>query len=41
MPAPVDLVFDLQDLGASSNTPATMLYDGTLSARRQVAALVR
>jgi len=28
--APVDLVFDLQDLGASSNTPAVILYDGTL-----------
>ncbi len=28
--APVDLVFDLQDNGASSNTPATILYQGTV-----------
>ncbi len=28
--APIDLVFDLQDLGVSSNTPATVLYDGTV-----------
>jgi len=28
--APVDLVFDLQDTGSSSNTPAIVLYDGTL-----------
>ncbi len=28
--APVDLVFDIQDTGASSNTPATVLYDGTI-----------
>ena len=26
--APVSMVFELQDLGASSNTPATVLYDG-------------
>ncbi|MCU1222478.1 MAG: hypothetical protein JWQ42_571 [Edaphobacter sp.] len=26
--APMDLVFELQDLGVSSNTPATVLYDG-------------
>jgi hypothetical protein len=29
VPAPITLVFDLQDLGAASNTPATILYDGT------------
>ena len=28
VPAPMDLVFELQDLGVSSNTPATVLYDG-------------
>ena len=27
--APATLVFDLIDLGASSNTPATVLYDGS------------
>jgi len=27
--APMTAVFDLQDLGLSSNTPATVLYDGT------------
>ena len=27
--APITAVFDLQDLGLSSNTPATVLYDGT------------
>ena len=26
--APMSVVFELQDLGASSNTPATVLYDG-------------
>jgi hypothetical protein len=26
--APMSVVFDLQDLGAASNTPATVLYDG-------------
>jgi len=28
--APMSLVFELQDLGVSSNTPATVLYDGTV-----------
>jgi hypothetical protein len=28
--APMDVVFELQDLGASSNTPATVLYDGSV-----------
>jgi hypothetical protein len=28
--APMSLVFELQDLGASSNTPATVLYDGSV-----------
>lgn len=28
--APADLMFDLLDMGASSNTPATILYDGTV-----------
>ncbi len=28
--APVALVFDLQDLGMSSSTPATVLYDGSV-----------
>ena len=28
--AACDLVFDLQDMGLSSNTPATILYDGTV-----------
>jgi hypothetical protein len=28
--APMNLVFELQDLGASSNTPATVLYDGSV-----------
>lgn len=27
----MDLVFDLQDMGAASNTPATVLYDGTIA----------
>ena len=30
--APATAVFDLIDLGASSNTPATILYDGSLNA---------
>ena len=29
IPAPATAVFDLLDLGASSNTPATILYDGS------------
>ncbi|MDE3104428.1 MAG: hypothetical protein KGK08_04565 [Acidobacteriota bacterium] len=29
--APVALVFELQDLGAASNTPATVLYDATVA----------
>jgi hypothetical protein len=29
--APVSLVFEVQDLGASSNTPATVLYTGSLA----------
>lgn len=29
--APVNLVFELQDLGTSSNTPATVLYDGSVA----------
>ncbi|MCL2660370.1 MAG: hypothetical protein FWD64_07640 [Acidobacteriaceae bacterium] len=29
--SPVSLVFDLQDLGVSSNTPATVLYDGSVN----------
>jgi hypothetical protein len=28
--APMDVVFELQDRGASSNTPATVLYDGSV-----------
>jgi hypothetical protein len=28
--SPLSLVFELQDLGASSNTPATVLYDGSI-----------
>jgi hypothetical protein len=28
--APMSVVFDLQDLGVSSNTPATVLYDGSI-----------
>jgi hypothetical protein len=28
--APMNLVFELQDLGAASNTPATVLYDGSV-----------
>jgi hypothetical protein len=28
--APMSVVFELQDLGASSNTPATVLYDGSV-----------
>ncbi len=28
VPAPMSVVFELQDLGASSTTPATVLYDG-------------
>jgi len=28
--APMDVVFELQDLGVSSNTPATVLYDGSV-----------
>jgi hypothetical protein len=31
IPAPINLVFELQDLGASSNTPATVLYDGSVA----------
>ncbi len=30
VPSPLALVFDLQDLGDSSNTPAKVLYDGTV-----------
>ena len=29
--APMSVVFELQDLGASSNTPATVLYDGAVT----------
>jgi hypothetical protein len=29
--APMSVVFELQDLGASSNTPATVLYDGSVA----------
>jgi hypothetical protein len=29
--APMAVVFELQDLGAASNTPATVLYDGTVT----------
>lgn len=29
--APMSLVFELQDLGVSSNTPATVLYDGAVA----------
>ena len=29
--APMNLVFELQDLGVSSNTPATILYDGVVA----------
>lgn len=30
VPAPMSLVFDLQDLGLASSTPATVLYDGSV-----------
>ncbi|MDQ2834055.1 MAG: hypothetical protein M3Y50_09990 [Acidobacteriota bacterium] len=30
VPAPMSVVFEVQDLGVSSNTPATVLYDGTV-----------
>ena len=30
VPAPMSVVFELQDLGAASNTPATVLYDGSV-----------
>src|SRR5438270_2201901 len=30
VPAPMSVVFELQDLGLSSNTPATVLYDGSV-----------
>ena len=30
--APMSLVFELQDLGVSSNTPAAVLYDGAIAA---------
>src|SRR5260370_10123672 len=29
--APMAMVFELQDLGVSSNTPATVLYDGAVT----------
>ncbi len=29
-PAPMKIVFELQDLGVASNTPATVLYDGSV-----------
>jgi hypothetical protein len=29
--APMSIVFELQDLGAASNTPATVLYDGSVT----------
>jgi hypothetical protein len=29
--APMNVVFELQDLGLASNTPATMLYDGSVT----------
>jgi hypothetical protein len=29
--APMSVVFELQDLGAASNTPATVLYDGSVT----------
>jgi hypothetical protein len=31
VPASMSLVFELQDLGVSSNTPATVLYDGSVA----------
>jgi hypothetical protein len=31
VPAPIALVFDLIDLGSASNSPATVLYDGTVT----------
>ena len=31
VPEAMDVVFELQDLGAASNTPATVLYDGTIA----------
>jgi len=31
VPAPMSLVFEFQDLGAASNTPATVLYDGSVA----------
>jgi hypothetical protein len=30
--APMSIVFELQDLGAAANTPATVLYDGSVTA---------
>ena len=38
--APVDLLFDLQDVGVSSNTPATVLYEGTVQSSPASCGLV-
>jgi hypothetical protein len=37
--APVALVFELQDLGVASNTPATVLYDGSVASSPASCAL--
>jgi hypothetical protein len=38
--APMSVVFELQDLGASSNTPATVLYDGSVTSSPSSCAFV-
>jgi hypothetical protein len=38
--APMSLMFDLQDLGDASNTPATVLYDGAVTASPASCTLV-
>ena len=38
--APMALVFELQDLGVSSNTPATVLYDGVVTSSPATCSLV-
>jgi hypothetical protein len=38
--APMSVVFELQDLGVSSNTPATVLYDGSVTTSPATCAFV-
>jgi hypothetical protein len=40
VPAPMSVVFELQDLGASSNTPATVLYDGSVVSSPSICSFV-